>query len=402
MSNPIILATDHKEFATRVSSALGETNGRMRWWSDELRDGLDLDAVVAEITAGNPSVVALGPGLDAERLVSVATVIDELRPEISVVLIAPPTTEFLEAALRAGVRDVVSPDAGQGELQKAFWRASASAERRRATLTAAVSNNVIKTSYGKVVTIVAPKGGSGKTALTVNTAIALAEASGGRVAVVDLDLLFGDITNAMLLDPEHSIGDALKVTRLDATTLKVLLTRRSDKLYILTAPESPSQGELVTDAIVKKVIEGLRQEFDFVIVDTAAGLAEVTMAAIEPSDELILICDMSVSAVRGLRKVMVALSKLDLFSRKAHFVLNRADSKVGLKLSEVESAVGMTVDVQIPSSRLVPRSMNEGLPVTESSPKSPVARSFVEVAEMIAGRSFDDPSAGLRGRRRRE
>ena len=144
-----------------------------------------------------------------------------------------------------------------------------------------------------------PKGGSGKTALTVNTAIALSQEGSGKVAIVDLDLLFGDVTNALLLDPEHSIGDALEASRVDATTMKVLLTRRSGDLYVLTAPDSPAQGELVGDALVVKALDALRSEFDYVVVDTAAGLTEVTLAAIEQSDELVFICDMSVSAVRG-------------------------------------------------------------------------------------------------------
>jgi len=401
MSNPIVLATDNTDFANHVRDALGGTAGRMRWWSDDLRDGINLPGVAAELIAQDPTVVSLGPGLDEEIAIALATLIDQLHPEISVILVAKSTPELLESALRAGVRDVVSPDAGQGEIQKAMWRATASAERRRANLVAEVASRHVAHEGGKVVSILAPKGGSGKTALAVNTAIALAQEGAGRVAIVDLDLLFGDVTNALLLDPEHSIGDALDASRVDPTTLKVLLTRRSRDVYVLTAPDSPAQGELVTDDLVVKALDALRHEFDFIVVDTAAGLSEITLAAIEQSDELVFICDMSVSAVRGLDKVINALGQLGLLSKKRHFVLNRADSKVGLSVTDVEAAVGMRVDVRIPSSRLVPRSMNEGQPLVESSPKTPVARSFIEVAQLIA-QSEDEvvkPTGWSRGRR---
>jgi pilus assembly protein CpaE len=401
MSSPVVLATDNSDFANHVRDALGGDAGRMRWWSDDLRDGINLPGVVAELVAQDPTVVALGPGLDDEIAIGVATLIDQHHPEISVILVAKSTPELLESALRAGVRDVVAPDAGQSEIQKAMWRATASAERRRANLAAEVGTAPAIPQGGKVVGVIAPKGGSGKTALAVNTAIALAQAQAGRVAIVDLDLLFGDVTNALLLDPEHSIGDAIEASRVDATTLKVLLTRRSRDVYVLTAPDSPAQGELVTDALVIKALDALRHEFDYIVVDTAAGLTEVTLAAIEQSDELVFICDMSVSAVRGLHKVINALGQLGLMSKRRHFVLNRADSKVGLSVADVEAAVGMRVDVRIPSSRLVPRSMNEGRPLVESSPKAPVARSFMDVAELISETEITPKkSAGWsRGRR---
>lgn len=401
MNAPVVLATNNTDFANHVRDALGGDEGRLRFWSDDLRDGINLNGVVAELVAQDPTVIALGPGLDDDVAISVATLIDQQHPEISVVLVAKSTPELLESALRAGVRDVLAPDAGQADIQKALWRATASAERRRANLVAEVASAPASAQGGKVVAILAPKGGSGKTALTVNTAIALAQSGAGRIAIVDLDLLFGDVTNALLLDPEHSIGDALDAGRVDATTMKVLLTRRSRDVYVLTAPDSPAQGELVTDDLVVKALDALRREFDYIVVDTAAGLSEVTLAAIEQSDELVFICDMSVSAVRGLHKVITALGQLGLLSKKRHFVLNRADSKVGLSVADVESAVGMRVDVRIPSSRLVPRSMNEGQPLVESSPKTPVARSFLDLAELVAGESLNGskPGGWSRGRR---
>lgn len=401
MSTPVVLATDNIEFADRVQKALGETDGRLRWWSDDLRDGIDQAGIVKSLVADNPTVIALGPGIDDDVAIAVATLIDQEHPEVSVILIAKSTPELLESALRAGVRDVVSADAGQAEIQKALWRATASAERRRANLVAEVSALSPTTRGAKVIAVVAPKGGSGKTALAVNAAIALAQEGAGKVAIVDLDLLFGDVTNALLLDPEHSIGDAVEAGRVDATTMKVLLTRRNRDVYILTAPDSPAQGELVTDDLVVKALDALRSEFDYIVVDTAAGLTEVTLAAIEQSDELVFICDMSVSAVRGLHKVITALGQLGLLSRRRHFVLNRADSKVGLSVSDVESAVGMRVDVRIPSSRLVPRSMNEGQPLVETAPKTPVARAFIDVAELVAEQEFNvvKQTGWSRGRR---
>jgi pilus assembly protein CpaE len=227
----------------------------------------------------------------------------------------------------------------------------------------------------------APKGGAGKTALATNMAAALAQSSGGRVALVDLDLQFGDVGNSLGLKPEHTIRDLVGVPGgVTATTLKVFLTRRDENLYALCAPDTPAEGEEIPYTVVERVIRLLSEEFPYVVVDTSAGLLEATLAAVELSTDLVFLCDLSVSALRGLEKVVEAVDALGVDHAERHFVLNRADSKVGIDVADAEALVGMRVDVEVPSSRAVPLAMNRGLTVVEESPRSPVARSFKAVA----------------------
>ncbi len=395
----IVLATESNGFEQRMRRLLGTAsqNGGLDRFGGDLRRE-DIERVVVDLTKDNPEVIAIGPGVTAERALDFAMLIDRDRPEISVVVVADPSPDMWERALRAGVRDVVAPDAPEKELRAVFERAAQTASRRRSNLVEEVEPI---TAHGQVLTVLAPKGGSGKTALAVNLAVGLAERAPGRVAIVDLDLLFGDVTNAMLLRPEHSIGDAVDAGRFDLTMLKVFLTPRRGTLFALCAPDSPAVGEEVTEATVVRALDLLRREFDYVVVDTAAGLTEITLATIEMSDELLLICDMSVSGVRGMRKVVDALENLELNAPR-RFIVNRADSKVGLTIDDVEATVGMRVDAKIPSSRMVPRSMNEGVPILESAPRAPVSRSISEIVDLYADRPIDETQAagGFRRRRR--
>lgn len=379
----ILLATNSEQFESNVRSAL-EYDGALRWWDDDLAAGVDLDSLAKELTSTDAGVIAIGPGVPPETAIEIAAQIDSIHPEISTIVVGELSPQHWERALRAGVRDVVSDSATADEIQQVFWRAAEATILARANQLPDVSEKARRDSRGRVMVIVAPKGGSGKTALAVNLAVALAHRAPSKTSLVDLDLLFGDVTNALLLNPEHSIADALEAPLLDPTLLKVLLTRRERDLFVLTAPDSPALGEMVTDDLVSSAIDGMTSQFEYVVVDTAAGLSEVTLAAIEKADDILFICDMSVSAVRGLHKVISALQTLDMLREKRrHFILNRADSKVGISIADVESAVGMAVDVRLPSSRLVPRSMNEGTPLVESSPKAPVARSMMEVADLF-------------------
>ncbi len=394
----ILLATNSEQFENSVRDAL-EYDGALRWWDDDLAAGVDLESLAKELTGTGAGVIAIGPGVRPETAIDIAAHIDAIHPEISTVVVGELGAKLWESALRAGVRDVVSHKASADELQQVFWRAAEATILARANLLPDVAEKARKDSRGRVIVIVAPKGGSGKTALAVNLAVVLAHRHPSKAGLVDLDLLFGDVTNALLLNPEHSIADALDAPSLDPTLLKVLLTRRERDLFVLTAPDSPALGEMVTEDLVTSAIDGMSSQFEFVVVDTAAGLSEVTLAAIEKADDIIFICDMSVSAVRGLHKVISALHTLDMLrDKKRHFILNRADSKVGISTADVEAAVGLSVDVRLPSSRLVPRSMNEGTPLVESSPKTPVARSLMEVADLFS--PLDAPSAKNPRRRR--
>lgn len=375
----VVLAASSAAFEQRVRRALGgELNGSLlRLQADFTPE--DPMAATKRLAAETPDVVAIGPKIDVESALEIAKAIEEERPEIGVVIVAEPNPELWLRALRSGVSDVLVPDAEDAQIRLSFERLLEAANRRRQNLATGATT---ESTVGKVITVIAPKGGSGKTALVTNLAAGLHAAhEGSRVAVIDLDLQFGDVGNAMGLNPEHTIADLVKVPGgITSTTLKVFMTRRSDNLYALCAPMSPAEGEEVPESVVGKSLRLLSREFDFIVVDTPAGLSEATLAAIELSTDLVLLSDLSASSLRGLRKVIDAIDQLGMTEQNRHFVLNRSDSRVGITAEEAAVVVGMPIDVEIPSSRFVPLAMNRGVPVVEDAPRSPVAHGFQSVA----------------------
>jgi pilus assembly protein CpaE len=310
----------------------------------------------------------------------VATVIDEERPEVATVLVADPTAAVWEQALRAGVRALVAPDADEDETRNVFERVLETTSRRRHNL---VAESGLSPARGRVITLVAPKGGVGKTFLSSNLAVGLAASGAGRVALVDLDLQFGDIADTLALQPDHTIGDlSSSVGGISATTLKVFLTPRGENLFVLAAPGSPAEGELVAMATVERTLRHLAEDFDFVIVDTCAGLSEATLAAIEVSTDLLYLCDLSVSSLRALRKVIDAVDALG-FDASRHFVLNRSDLEAGVSVDEAAGLVGLPVHAQVPVGKDVPLTMNQGIALVEQAPKSRVGRSLAAVTALF-------------------
>ncbi len=365
------LATGSAGFEQRVRRAFaGSLNGQLHRPARDFAGG-DTRSMVIDLTAQDVAVVAIGPDIGNEIALELARELDETCPEISVVIVTRPSPEIWEEALRAGVRDVVAADASDEELRAALERAFQTADRRRRNLVGAGGDGG---ASGRVITVVAPKGGSGKTAIATNLGVGLSRIAPAQVALVDLDLQFGDVTPTLELKPEHTIADVLRAPGpVDITALKVFLTKRTPGFFVLPAPNTPAEGEQIGEAIVHRSIALLADEFSYVVVDTAAGLTEHTLAALELSTDVVLVCDLSVAAVRGMKKVVDALDQLEMTFQR-HFVLNRADSRVGMELAEVATVVGYPVDIKLPSSRAVPTSMNQGTPLVELNPRAAFSR----------------------------
>lgn len=385
----LALITPDSGFDWRVKFAVGASPDSefRRWREDYTR--IDPSKVVADAAPDQLDVACIGPGLDLDQALEIAAAFDRDRPEVCVVLAFEPTTELWQLALQAGARDVVNPEAGPDELRAVIARALETAHRRREKL----PNPVEPTGpQRRVISVISPKGGAGKTTVAVNLAVGLARRAPNSVAIVDLDLQFGDVSAALQLQPEHTLADLAHAgSGVDSTGLKVFLTPHPSGLWALCGPPSPVDADEISPTHVTRTLSLLTAEFPFVVIDTSNGLHEETLAALDASSDLVLVCPMDVAGVRNLRKELDTLDRAGVVAPRRHLVLNRADSRVGISPSDVAEVLGMEVDVAVPSSRAVPVSLNEGLPLVESTPRGPVA---TQLQQLVGRFSHAVPSAG--------
>lgn len=382
MSGMIVLANSSVAFEQKLRRALkADFDGTLQRWENTALAN-DAHRAVKELLEYEPDIVAIGPSGDLESALELCWAIQNFHPEVETVIISEPNGNVWRKALRSGASDVLSPQAEPDEVVELFERLLETSTRRRLNLMQEFADG---SGTGRIVTVVAPKGGTGKTALATNLAVGLASGGDQRVVLVDLDLQFGDVADALQLRPENSIADVHKGgAGVNPTTLKALLTSRGANLFALAAPANPGDGDEVTAGQVEEILHVLAAEFDTVVVDTSAGLSDATLSAIETSTDLLLVCDLSVSSVRGLRKVIDTLDSLEIVKAKRYFILNRADSRVGVTADDASAVVGMPVTVAIPSARDVPLSMNQGMPVIEAAPRTQVARRYLDVASLIS------------------
>ena len=387
-----LLVTPDPGFEAQVKRAFDGEIQAERWWDEKL-PRTDPQAAAHEIALTDTVVVVLGPGLPAPFSLAVAEVLDVQYTDVCVVLVARPSTRMWERALRAGVREVISPDADDDDVRQALTRAGAAAARRKAGAAAAASR--VEAPRGRVITVVSPKGGAGKTTVATNVATKLAMHAPGQVAIVDLDLQFGDVASALALGPQATMADAARANgHLDSTAIKVFLEPHPSGLYALLAPHFPAEADEVTAATVGHVIDVLAAQFAYVVLDTAAGLDEHALAAIERSDEIVLVCVTDVPSVRALRKAIDVLDLLGMTRARRHLVLNRSDDKVGLAARDVEATLGLPIAASVPTSRSVQIANNQGSPVVLAEPRSPAARALSGLAERFVGDREAGPAGG--------
>lgn len=368
--------------AESIKAALGPDAGVLSSL-DALRAHLDVHLF--------EDCVVLGPSVDQVDVFALADEMRLKRPSLGVVMVRRRIdTAVLSDALRSGVREVVQERDLAG-LATAVRRQREIASRLREQIETGAETEQ-RQQHGQVITVFSAKGGCGKTTLATNIAAALAESGKGSVALVDLDLAFGDVAIALQLFPTHTIADAVAIGEdLDGPALAALMTSHRSGLQALVAPMEPSVADSITTPLVARILDILREEFDYVVVDTPPALDDHVLAAFDHSNVVALLATLDIPALKNLKLTLETLDLIGFSRERLKIVLNRSDSKVGLSLSEVEKTLRAPIVAQIPSSRDVPASTNRGVAIVSDDPKSPVSlaiRAFIDA--YVTTHSTDD------------
>ena len=297
------------------------------------------------------------------------------RPDRPVVVMSESSPNgFLRTAFEAGANDVITLPQPPSEV--AFTLQKVIARRKGLAVPGKPS--------APLIAILGPKGGTGKTLIATNLAVALAQRD-ANVVLVDLDLQFGDIGLALGLSPERTMYDLMKAgPPFDHEKLDRHLIKHSSGVQVLIAPTRPDQASAVSIDFLRDIYASLRTMCDAVIVDTPPGFTPEVIATIDVSTE---ICMVGMLDSLSLKNTKLGLETLDLMgyeTERVSLVLNRADSRVGITPEDVSTIVSRSPDVAIPSDREIPRSINEGTPIVAARPQSGAAKAFRSLADRYA------------------
>ncbi len=350
------------------------------------------------INAYNPiDVMVLSPEVKEPDALGLAEFVGRTAPGTAIVLVRDHTWNgLLPAAMRAGIRDVVDMTQGTDELRDAVERAIVWAASLRQVVGGARSDGQ-KTTRGHVVSVFSSKGGSGKTFLTTNLGTAIAELTGEDTAVVDLDVDMGDVFTYFGREPSSSITDLMALGEgASHEDIREVGVEVAPRVWAFGAPPDPA-AEAPAGEAVGKFLRTLRSDFTFVVVDASVDYSDSALVCFDLSDVICLVTALDVVGVKHLSKALDTLLTIGLPRERFRVVLNRADSKVGLDASDVERVMKISVDAMIPSSRLVPTSLNKGRPVVIDEPNSDISASIRHLAVRFTGLSEDVGAMSMNG-----
>jgi pilus assembly protein CpaE len=353
-----------------------------------LVNGVD-DAWVRLHETANDLLVVVCSGQSEAALNLIDNAVTE-RPRRPVVVLAYGSPNgFTRRVFAAGADDVVMLPVTSDEVLFALQKALA---RKAGTGDAA------QFARAPLICVLGPKGGTGKTLTSVSLSVALAE-YGKNVALVDLDLQFGDVGLTMGLTPEMTIFDLVRTGgSLDEEKLEGFLMTHSSGVKVLIAPSRPDHAAVVSVDFLRDVYSTLRGMFDYVVVDTPPGFTPEVIATIDNATGVVMVGMLDALSLKNTKLGLETLDLMGFPSENIKLVLNRARSRVGISDEEVVAIMGREPDVFVPSDRDIPRAVNEGKPILMAKPQ---AEASVAYRQLAASFLLGDPqSRNVKGLRR--
>ncbi|GAC1337753.1 MAG: response regulator [Candidatus Dormibacteria bacterium] len=299
--------------------------------------------------------------------------------------------DYLRRAMQAGAREfLIKPFSGD-ELIAALRRVYQLEQKKGSYLarheqpTAEAAPEPARVANAEVFTVFSGKGGVGKSIVAANLAVALAQETGGRVALVDLDLQFGDIGVLLNLDYSRSITDLVEsADNLDAESLNDVLASGPGGVRVLLAPISPELADLVNADLVRAVMAELRRSFDFVVVDTSAHLGEVTLEVIESAQRVIVVTALTIPAIKDAKLTLKVLESLNVDSDSVVLVVNRSDAHSDVNRERIEQNLRCPIAAQLPfDPKVLSDAVNRGTPFVTSQPESEISQAIRELVSRL-------------------
>jgi pilus assembly protein CpaE len=321
-------------------------------------DGLDADR------AGSFAAIILGPEIPLDTAIDTTRAIDHAHPETSVVLVARDDPETLKAALRAGARDVWAPDVRPEDLSESLT-ALLRDSLHRAQLVRRSSTDAAR-SPSDVIVVLAAKGGTGQTMIATGLANSIAARNERSVAIVDLDLQFGDVAEILQLGPDHDIADAV-ATLDNLPALKTLIPEHPNGIHVLGVPSDPAKADSVDPQSAGRLVATIGSQFQTTIVDAGDGLSEHALAALDHATSVVVVTTPNPFVVSDTQRMLAVLDELDLASVRCHLVLNHASDRSGLRKRDLDETLRWPIDATFATSSAFAQAMMRGQSIEEVS-----------------------------------
>jgi pilus assembly protein CpaE len=354
----------------------------------------------------SPDVVLMDINMPDMDGIAATEAIRARQPAVQVVILSVQSDQnYMRKAMLVGARDFLTKPPMGDELISAIRRAGEMARIEKSKSAQAqampVVNNLggmaaFRGPKGKIISIYSPKGGAGCTTLAVNLALTLNN-SDTRVALVDGNLQFGDVAVFINEQGKNTVLDlAPRAEELDPEIVEeVMVKHAASGLHILAAPSRPEHAEKISSSQFSRLLEYLSQMYAYVVVDTATFLTDVTLAAIDLSDLIVLVTTQDIPSIKNCRLFLDLLQTLGVERNRILFIMNRYDKRINITPERVAENLKQEVSLAIPlDEATATKAVNRGVPFVLDSKNQPVSRGVFSLAESVRARVAAQESGG--------
>jgi pilus assembly protein CpaE len=300
-------------------------------------------------------------------------------------------TDYLRRAMLAGAREFLTKPISADDLYKSIrhvHKLAATRPRAAAPSSSGPASTVAGESgpEGQIIAVFSPKGGVGTSVVAANLAVAIRQLTNKRVALVDANAIFGDLTVILNLRSDKTIIElAQRVDELDRDLLNDVLATHTSQIKVLLAPPDPQRGELVTSDHIRAILEGMKREFDYIVVDTPASFQDRSLAVLDMASRIVTLMTLELHCIRNIKLFLEVADLLEYPHEKVMLLLNKASNRPGIRAEDVEKNIQRKITMQIgDAGQDMVFSINQGVPLMIGKPTHQVARDIGALAREVS------------------
>ncbi|WP_322815676.1 AAA family ATPase [Chloroflexus sp.] len=307
-------------------------------------------------------------------------------------------TDYIRRAMLAGAREFLIKPISADDLYRSIRHVARLAMTRPIAPVGAPGGQVPgaqPTVDGQIFAVFSPKGGVGVSSIAANLAVAIRQQTNKKVALVDGNVIFGDLSVLLNLRTDKTILDvASRIEGLDRDLLNDVMATHPTQVKVLLAPPDPQRGELVSADHIRAILEAIRQEFDYVIVDTPASFQDRSLAALDLAQRVITLMTLEMHCIRNVKLFLEVADLLGYPNDKVMLVLNKATNRTGIRAEDVEKHLQRKLALQIgDAAQEMTLSINQGTPFVLAKPNHQVAKDIMNLARELVAKASKEAVA---------
>lgn len=343
-----------------------------------------------------PDVILMDINMPVKDGIKATEEISVSLPDTAIIIVSVQgEQEYLRKAMAAGARDFITKPFSSDDLINTIIKTYETEQKRKEKIVPKTKEEI----RSKVITLFSTKGGVGKTTLATNIAVAISKITNIKVAIIDLDLQFGNVGLLLNVPVKNTIIDLVKeATEFETKLIEEYMITHYSGVKVLLAPVKPEYAEFITAAHVEKIVNSLKESYHYIIIDTPNNLNETTLTALDLADKILFVTGLDLPAIKNTKEGLEVMESLRYSKEKLRIVINKSNEQFGIKNKDFEETVKYPIWTSVPEdTQTVITSVNKGFPFVLTRSETKVAKSILEIMEELTGISSDkqEPQKGL-------